>query len=929
MYLILLMITLSLNKCQAVHNSSLDAVYSDKVIENWFLQLNRNFQNIENDSTHKLTCSLQKKSQCCWCDQHCYLRKDCCIDRLFMDNPQPPDTYLHTLLRKAGEVREKCASIFHSLPYGHKSQSVMMIMECPETTTAPIQMILDCEAYNQQKENFDYQYIIPVLGSNNKVYRNKFCALCNGIYQVQTVNIIYSNCEMELVEHLRQEFMGLREKDGQSEPLLENVLKKSRNCFLQIDVKSTFARHIRICGTPDRAMIFKPKKAACNETEYEMCLSYTAITRANVNGKMIVLPNPHCAKCIRATNVSFDQCYDDFQDINKNGIVKGMFITLYDTIITPFSVTISFSQETKVKLLYNSVDEDELTCGKDEVYDWIHERCTRSTCGPGYSLSEEICVKSLPNILKNCPIGSTPKQYLISDGYVIVQLTSACKEENKSSKETKNLFLLSQKLNIGIEYLTCQNDSIYIKMTKTDAETIKQAFSDYNFTYSKLFSCLQSPTVNSIHGFKPETAYSKGHYCALPQKKDFNETCTCTFDSNCWDKDNDTIWIEKTFEGNWEIYVWTCRLFHLQSDCLKIEINSMNYTLYENKSIAVKGKIADMIFEPQEYLPTKDGIAICKDTFLSKGHKSPKHITDWQVVLQRTEEITSIVLISISIITNLVTIYIHVSTFELQSIPGKTLVMLCCAVLGCDMTILIGMVGKHNKLWCKFFAAALHYFSLSMQFWTLLISMDMAKTIFSGLKRRRRNKRHFCITNVSVWLITSIIVLSCVILDALHEDMIMYGHNAVCWIGTQKARIYTYLLPSFIVFSVNLLLLVMLMVNLRANLTTMENFSFARHRVKQMITLSKLMVKVVIIFGLLEVVGVIQVGNSNEVRRAVSTVVRFIYTVIRSMRGTLLFIVLVILNTRAKNVLTLGLSTKTSSLKSDTANEATNAEQQQ
>ena len=30
----------------------------------------------------------------------------------------------------------------------------MMIMECPETTTAPIQMILDCEAYNQQKENF-------------------------------------------------------------------------------------------------------------------------------------------------------------------------------------------------------------------------------------------------------------------------------------------------------------------------------------------------------------------------------------------------------------------------------------------------------------------------------------------------------------------------------------------------------------------------------------------------------------------------------------------------------------------------------------------------------------------------------------------------------------------------------------------------------
>merc|ERR1719494_1356234 len=119
------------------------------------------------------------------------------------------------------------------------------------------------------------------------------------------------------------------------------------------------------------------------------------------------------------------------------------------------------------------------------------------------------------------------------------------------------------------------------------------------------------------------------------------------------------------------------------------------------------------------------------------------------------------------------------------------------------------------------------------------------------------------------------------------------------------------------------------MVNLRANLTTMENFSFARHRVKQMITLSKLMVKVVIIFGLLEVVGVIQVGNSNEVRRAVSTVVRFIYTVIRSMRGTLLFIVLVILNTRAKNVLTLGLSTKTSSLKSDTANEATNAEQQQ
>ena len=61
-----------------------------------------------------------------------------------------------------------------------------------------------------------------------------------------------------------------------------------------------------------------------------------------------------------------------------------------------------------------------------------------------------------------------------------------------------------------------------------------------------------------------------------------------------------------------------------------------------------------------------------------------------------------------------------------------------------------------------------------------------------------------------------------------------------------------------------------------------------------------LMGKVVLLFGALEVIGFIQLGDESETHKIVSACFRFLYNVIRSMRGVFLFLVLVVLCKRAR-----------------------------
>ena len=62
-----------------------------------------------------------------------------------------------------------------------------------------------------------------------------------------------------------------------------------------------------------------------------------------------------------------------------------------------------------------------------------------------------------------------------------------------------------------------------------------------------------------------------------------------------------------------------------------------------------------------------------------------------------------------------------------------------------------------------------------------------------------------------------------------------------------------------------------------------------------------MMYKVVMLFGIMEVTGFIQLGDGSQALKIVSLLFRLLYNVIRSMRGAFMFLVLVVFCRRARN----------------------------
>ena len=828
----------------------------------------------------RLSCTLGT-GECCSCKSSCMDTKDCCFDMFLKSNPLPPEDYITLFLKEAYRSKELCRPILPVTSLTkHSVQNVMMITDCAEESQLLLELKEKCRnAETEYLKNSDYRFIVPVLGDDGKVYRNGFCAYCNGVQKFTKYDIEFENCNNDV---LRKSEYGFASRE---ELVLDNILTKIDGCLVSLSThqkqhisadKGAAEKYTR-CNIPHKYEEFQKESVGCTEREFQMCQSFVALCR--LPGTMEVLRNPYCELCHHphVSGIDLYHCSDDYKNFMKDG-----------RVLTSFSVMISFGLETRIDLYKKSsqITYNRVKCMMNEIFDLSRERCIPMPCKLGFKLVSSGCVQIEEKISSNqndpCTSDCAQAHCLQNKGVVVIKNQSDCKHFKKEGNEYR-LFMIKEML-LSIKVLKCEDSMELLQVINTTTVRIIDAVATLNISTYQIFLISHDYKSHIIKKSLHIPTFPRNLLCtnALSVIPNNSQDCACMTKPYCMSQSNMTYWY-KLKSNKWDLQISLCKKLLSSQECQ----NFLNFKI-EAESPWNRTNHSAMKNHDNRNLQ----VLCSSDT--------PPVVYSWQEKLEKVEKVSTISILAFSITANILTTIIYMSKRELCTIVGLNIISFCLTVLATDVIILILAVQKVCQLCCKVFAICLHWFSLASQLWTLLIISDLIKTVGRRFVRRRATPLQSVIYNAIVWSVTTAIVLVCVLLDHYHPNKVAYGLNGICWLGSQEAKVFAYLLPTVVVEVANFLLLFVLLKN-RLALTGDGEIDEARRSLIK--NYGRLMLKIVILFGILEVVGLLQFGDENEQRRMASAIFRLLHSVFRSLRGTFIFIVLVVMSQQASPVL--------------------------
>ncbi|XP_066922116.1 uncharacterized protein [Clytia hemisphaerica] len=209
---------------------------------------------------------------CCDCTEDCWKYKTCCIDKLWNEYQLPPLTieqYVKNFEDKSNTY--KATSCEKVLPLGnHETETIDMVVACPRDSIENL----------RQKCVLGTDEQFPVLGDDEYVYKNMFCALCNHITRFEYLNI---SAACVAVNRTLKE-LTFEELDQQT----ECIISVERNSIQKPGIRTCLQRNI--------------ENSNCSAEDKRLCRLYQASTHDGLN------VNPHCLKCSQTKQfISQDQ----------------------------------------------------------------------------------------------------------------------------------------------------------------------------------------------------------------------------------------------------------------------------------------------------------------------------------------------------------------------------------------------------------------------------------------------------------------------------------------------------------------------------------------------------------------------------------------------------------------------------------------------
>ena len=172
--------------------------------------------------------------------------------------------------------------------------------------------------------------------------------------------------------------------------------------------------------------------------------------------------------------------------------------------------------------------------------------------------------------------------------------------------------------------------------------------------------------------------------------------------------------------------------------------------------------------------------------------------------LHVAEGIISVVGGSLSIVSYIATLAIYALFSDLQNIPGKCLMFLMiCMCIGHSCLLLSPLISEHEAL-CGFIGAVQHFAWLCAMCWMFCIALDLLITFRKWSGRLSASANRFVFYCIGSFGVPSMVVLSYSL--AVYYDVhagFGYGGSPICWLYPAKALLWFYILPICVILLVN------------------------------------------------------------------------------------------------------------------------------
>ena len=814
-------------------------------------------------------CYAEGDKKCCSCQTYCTFYQTCCIDTFFSNNITSVKEYIE-IFRERNEARNYVKMLSPTnadIPFSVRN--ISMVALCGNNDSRY------CESCNQNYSKYD----IPV-SADGVMYRNKDCAICHGITKYSYVTYELSECRTEI--------------NG-------NVIP-DKTCYLTI-VNASY-QHI-ITRTPSFANCSYYEKMLCTESYFALIFDIFKT----------YYKNPFCAKCNGALDLDNYLCVSVFNNLlPPPPPAFRMLISFNDFRESGTKLTIGksicdcgfyydiFNGKCKVRHesvpctnnRFTSLPSGNLTSPIDPTLPTSRgpqsppppmppsppappappSPTLPSTYGPGFS-SSPAPPPFLPN-LKDILIYDCIQKY---NGSIIFKINNSGKF-NPDKHFIESYIKVQNTVYVRANYLGVLPDSFLM-----------------GIAVSVYFSPIQNIPYTKLYGFSLERHFINERVCVDSEiiEDDFQLTSDCNFKSNgkVYNVAEDsTYWNE--IKGNKRKYgAAHCKRFHLISTCpldMLYGILNMSFIAIENGLIETMINKKQKVYFPEQYLPTAEGIGIC---FRISPKASKIHA--WSTTLTNIEKKLSVCFLFLSILLEIITLLTYLLFRELRTIPGKNLMALVVALIGCDIIILALFFTKAiNENLCSIIAVLLHFQSLSVSTWSIVIAFDLWIT-FSHTFRVERSKTVLMNYNIIGWGLPAAFVLVCLTVDIVvrgETPLIGYGGSEHCWITSVYARLIVYIGPFSLITLTSFLIVSLVMIKLKQSYKSTARMI----NKKQPINYTKMAMKLCLVLGASELIGLIQVPKQNvnsETLKAFNESLGLLYNVVRTLRGTFIFFIFI------------------------------------
>ena len=688
------------------------------------------------------------KTKFCRCDPQCSFYNDCCVDyETFCGKKQ--------LTISFGVPQEEFSCSKPKHVDIRSDSDIWLVNKCPKDRQSD-DISRKCENADKLELNIsNMRTLVPVLVKNNVIFRNEFCAKCNGIedFEYFGFNVtcylkppfpITSVTElMEFATNYCESMKGLSIFRRQSQPV--------REC-------NQYFRNI--CPT------LKELNEKCREQD---CTSrHWCDLRFSVWNEV---PYKTCREMIS---------HDDSDDLAG----PSRPTTHEEPFVPPFLV-LSLPKEPRV----SQVIMNEVKCPSGLFYDEYLETCRHGEAIPlvkenldKYFVAVWLDIRRTPNHPPNL-------------NETVSSLAKLFNFEQSQASDITNMTIGNGKMMVLLFKLQLSTEQT-LRLAKRNDSKMKDSFSHFgndsvplerllffsakfNITVSNETFIVFKTTSRQLSCVRKQI-YPKGNYMSIENGEYYYINSTNqTFSKS-------QVFLEETTNNS----ISVCEKI-VFSNCVgrRIVLTSEEYVKFDNLSIYCNR--TRRIYNLGEYDIEDGKILICIPI---DPPNLPKRL------FRRNSNIIQTYLTLICFILSLICLYLVIQTYvifsELRNLPGRNLLSL-------SISLFLGQLlwlptRSYTPTACHVVAAMEHYLFL-VSFVAMATIAWHTHSVFATKDVRRgacntREHMKFCKYSAMVWGLPALFVATCAVIDQL-DVYAVYVNEQWCFIENAQALLYLFVLP--------------------------------------------------------------------------------------------------------------------------------------